>query len=85
MRMLFINPVDIHNEHENCFPSLGLGYLASSLRCHFDIEYKVVEDNVPSHIESWEPDIVCITSVSQYYNVAMNHAATAKSLSLIHI
>jgi len=83
VKFLFINPIDSSKVVETCFPSLGLGYIASALRRKFNnIQFKVIEDNVVREIANWQPDIVGITSVSQYYNRAKMYAGIAKDFGL---
>jgi len=82
MRILFINAIDPYSEVQQRWPNLGLGYLASALRPHFDVEIKIVSSNIPKAIKSFRPDIVGITSVSQNYNYAKSYAVIAKQAGL---
>ncbi len=88
IRFLLVNSIDTKTMIETCFPNLGLGYIASSLRKEapfrrgHTIEFKVVSGNVAKWIKGWQPDLVGITAVSQNYNKAMEYAKIAKSFNL---
>jgi anaerobic magnesium-protoporphyrin IX monomethyl ester cyclase len=87
IKFLFINPINGNRPDETCFPSLGLGYLASAVKTaglpvDFEIFNCNMEANVLHKIRYYRPDIVGITSVSQYYNKAMSFARLAKSFGL---
>jgi radical SAM superfamily enzyme YgiQ (UPF0313 family) len=82
---MFINAIDPSKEIEIVHPPLGLGYLISSLREQFGLDYfefKVIDRDVEREINNFGPDIVGITSVSQNYNKAMQYAKIAKGLQL---
>lgn len=81
MRILFVNTVDISSEVETRYPNLGLGYLVSALRGHFGkgfFEFKVIDRGINTAISRFKPDIICLTSVTQNYNLAVEYAAAAK-------
>ena len=88
IRFLLVNAIDTKATIETCFPNLGLGYIASSLRKEVPfrrghtVEFKVVDSNVAECIKEWQPDLVGITAVSQNYNNAMEYAKIAKSFGL---
>lgn len=85
---MFINAINPFEEIECRYPPLGLGYLVSSLRNHFgnDIfQFKVVNANVESEVETFKPDIVGITSVTQNYNIAKRYAKFVKSKGIFVI
>jgi radical SAM superfamily enzyme YgiQ (UPF0313 family) len=80
-KILFINAIDTTKGLGN-YPSLGIGYLVSSLREKFGhdvIGFKVLEDNIEKEIEMFKPDIVAISSVSANYNRAIEDARIAKA------
>ncbi|HSW65037.1 MAG TPA: radical SAM protein [Dissulfurispiraceae bacterium] len=80
-KVMFVNAIIPHAEVQNRWPNLGLGYLASSLRAAFgqkQFEIRIVDSNIEKELDSFKPDIVGITSVSQNYNYAKMHARAAK-------
>jgi radical SAM superfamily enzyme YgiQ (UPF0313 family) len=80
-RVLFISAVNPLSEVERRYPDLGLAYLAGSLRASFGrdaFDIKIVNNKVEEEIETYNPDIVGIRSVSQNYNYAKRYAALAK-------
>lgn len=83
MRILFVAPLNHLNIVETTFPHLGLGYLASFLKLELpDTQFKLVTHNIDQAIKEWSPDLVCITSVSQYWNEAKRYAFIAKQYGL---
>ena len=65
-------------------PTLGLGYIASSLRKEFGdaITFRVINNDLYENTKSFSPDIVGITSVSKNYNRAKEYARIAKESGL---
>lgn len=83
MRILFVTPLNHHNIVETTFPHLGLGYLASTLKLECPaVQFRVVTHGVDQTIREWKPDLVGISSVSQYWNEAKQAAYTAKQYGL---
>jgi len=85
LKFMFINAVDPNRGFEIGWPPLGLGYLASSIRKQFGsdlVEFKTVSRDIAREVNSFKPDIVGITSVSQNYNRAIKHAQTCKKYDL---
>lgn len=81
IKVLFINTVNPSEEIESRYPALGIGYLVSSLRNHFGdnfFEFKVISADVEAVLENFNPDIAAITSVTQNFNIAKEHARIAK-------
>lgn len=85
LKVMFIDPV-IYEEYIATFlPTLGLGYLASSLRKEFgynEIKIKIVQRDIEHEINKFRPDIIGITSVSKNYNRAIRYARIAKEYGL---
>jgi len=80
-KILFVNSINTFSELENRYPPLGIGYLISYLRKMFGNNFfifRIISDNLNQELKVFNPDIVCITSVSQNYNLAKEHAKTAK-------
>lgn len=83
-KILFINAIDTRKGLDD-YPALGIGYLISSLRNKFGhdlIKFKVIEDNVEAEIKTFNPNIVCISSVTPNYNLAIEYARIAKEYKL---
>ena len=79
MKVLFINAINLEKFLEIRYPPLNLAYLAAVLRKNFnDIQIKIVDRNVEKELEIFKPDVVCISSVSQNYNLTMEYAKLAK-------
>ena len=81
MKILFINAIIPYKEVQNRWPNLGFGYLVASLRQHFGktaIQFNIIDNNVERELDSFRPNLVGITSVSQNYNYAKAYAHMAK-------
>ena len=79
MKMMFINAINPFLEVQYRFPQLGLGYLAASLRKHFeDIQIRIVDRDIEKELDAFKPEIVGITAVSQNYGYAKQYAKLAK-------
>lgn len=84
IRFLLVESAYSYPPIERHHPSLGFGYIASSLRKEFGdtFKFKVINDNLAAEIKSFRPDIVGISSVSKNYNLAKEHAMVAKQANL---
>jgi radical SAM superfamily enzyme YgiQ (UPF0313 family) len=85
LRIMFIDAVNYEAGKETFLSSLGLGYLASSLRQEFglnNIEVKIVQRDIEQEIDRFKPDIIGITSLSRNYSRAVKYARTAKQHGL---
>ena len=85
IKFLFINAVDTTRAIQTRLPSLGLGYLASSLRENFPedkLQFKIINKDIREEIEKFKPDIAAISSVSQNYQRAVEYAKIAKEYQL---
>ena len=79
LRVMFINPMDVRSMVETGFPHLGVGSLSAAIKRAFPgAETIVVKGHLQEWIHSWQPDVVGITSVSQYWDEARFHAQRAK-------
>ena len=79
LRVMFINPMDVRSLVETGFPHLGIGSLSAAIKRAFPgAETIVVKGHLQEWIHSWQPDVVAITSVSQYWDEARFHAQRAK-------
>lgn len=84
-KVLFVNTINVLNAAESALPPLGISYLVSSLRQEFgknSIEFKIVEKELAKQIETFKPDAVGISSVSQNYTLAMKYAKIVKGFNL---
>lgn len=64
-------------------PSLSLGYIAAYLmKYNKDIKIKIINHNVDKTINSFKPDLVGISSVSQNYNIAKKISKICKKYDL---
>jgi anaerobic magnesium-protoporphyrin IX monomethyl ester cyclase len=80
MKVLLVNAIKLERFLETRFPPVNLAYLAAVLRNNFpDINIKIIDRNVKSELDSFKPDVVGISSVTQNFNVATEYARMAKS------
>ncbi len=85
IKILFIDAKDTSRAIETVFPPLGLGYVVSSLRRRFGedaAECRIVSAGVDEALDSFKPDLVGISAVSQNYCKAIAAAAVAKKRGL---
>jgi len=87
-RVLFINAVDRFSSQENRYQNIGIGYLIATLRKAFGTEFfkfDVISENVIDTLDKLKPEVVCITSVTQNYNIAGEYAGYSKEAGAIVI
>lgn len=87
LKVMFVDAVNYEEywQTEAFLPTLGLGYLASSLRKalgHNSIMFKIIDRDIGKEINEFRPDIIGITSVSRNYNWAIRYARIAKEYGL---
>jgi len=83
MKVLFINTVKLERFLETRYPPLNLAYLAAVLRKNFDdIQIKIIDDNIEKELDTFKPDVVGISSVSQNYNLAIEYARMTKQRNI---
>lgn len=76
IKVLFINAINAFIEVERRQPSLGLGYLASSLRKAFgegELEIRIIDSNVEKEVAAFRPDIAFVSAVTQNFNIASGY------------
>lgn len=81
VKLLLINAINPYSEVQNRFPSLGLGYLASSLRSKWPegtFKIRIIDHDIEKQITLFRPDVIGITSVTQNYGFAVQYARAAK-------
>jgi radical SAM superfamily enzyme YgiQ (UPF0313 family) len=79
LRVMLVNPMDCKSLVETGFPHLGLGSLSAAMKRAFPgLETMIVRGHLQEWIHDWQPDILGITSVSQYWDEAKFHAQRAK-------
>jgi radical SAM superfamily enzyme YgiQ (UPF0313 family) len=83
-RILFIDAInywDKERDFETAADHLGLLYLSSSLRqrfgAHFDIN--IIDRDIEWNLDTFKPEVVGISSVTQNFNIAKKYAKLAKS------
>jgi radical SAM superfamily enzyme YgiQ (UPF0313 family) len=80
-KVLFVNAVDPNSEIQNRYRPLWPAYLAAHVEKDIGLnkfEFKFMTDRFENELESFNPDIVGISAVSQNFNYAKKYAATAK-------
>lgn len=87
-KILFINAIDFREEVARRYPPLGLGYLVASLRQKFGnqvFQFKIIDRGAEQEIKKFKPDLICLSSVTQNYNLACQYARLAKKYNLLVI
>src|SRR3990172_5867226 len=77
LRILLINAINPNIEVENRYPGLGLAYLVSSVRKELpraNIEFRISDRKIIETINSYRPNLVGISSVSQNFTLAKKYA-----------
>ena len=72
-KILFAGARDPFSEIETRYPSLWPAYLSAMLEKHLPsetFEFNMVNGDYKENLESFKPDIVAISSVTQNYNIA---------------
>ncbi len=78
LRIMLINAINPQVEVETRYPNLGLAYLASSARKHLPktrMRFWIEDRDIEKKAEAIQPDIACISSVSQNYNIAQRYSS----------
>jgi len=83
IKILFINTYDYTQDMKfaHKYPPLGLGYIVNFLKKNMgssSVECKIVDNKIEEHIDSFKPDIVGISSISQNFNLAKDYAQISK-------
>ncbi len=81
IKILFINAIDPRSEIETRYTPLGILYLSASLKKAFPegtFNVKLVNTDIEQIIQSFRPDIVGITAVSQNFGYAVKYANLAR-------
>ena len=81
IKILFIDAKNTSKSIETQLSSLGLGYLVSSVRQKFGpdaAEFRIVSEAVEKELDSFKPDMVGISAVSQNYGKAIAYATAAQ-------
>jgi len=77
IKLLFINAINPESEIETRYTPLGILYLSASLKNALSLgtfEVKLINKDIEKNLQSFRPDIVGITAVSQNFNHAIRHA-----------
>lgn len=84
MKLLLIEAINLRCKIGRSFLSFGLGYIASYLKKHVpSLEIKIINHNIAGTLNSFKPDIVGISSVSQNYSIAKEIAHMCKNESCL--
>ncbi len=83
-RILFINAINSQREVETRYPSLAFGYMIGTLQREFaqgTFEFKVADRDIETEFlaSGFQPDVVCISAVTQNFNRAKAYARAIKS------
>lgn len=85
IKFLWINAVNTRSEVETRYPNLGIAYLCASLKQAFGndaFSFKITHSDIPETLDSFQPDIVGISAVSQNYSRAISYAIAAKQRNI---
>jgi radical SAM superfamily enzyme YgiQ (UPF0313 family) len=79
-RVLLVNAVNPFVEAQNRYPALGLGYLVAMLRRELgdEVDVRLVEWGLADTLRDFDPDLVCLSSVSQNFKLASRYARLAR-------
>jgi radical SAM superfamily enzyme YgiQ (UPF0313 family) len=80
IKVLFVNAINKSRLLETRYPPLSLAYLAAALRKNIDdkVEFNIILSDFEKTLDSFNPDVVGITSVSQNYDTAKEYAKKSK-------
>ncbi len=83
-RILMVHAINPFVEAQRRYPPLGLGYLMSMLKREFgsDVEILLIDWGIEDAIRTFRPDLMCLSSVSQNFNLAKRYAVIAKEAGL---
>ena len=85
IRILFASSTHNTSEIETRYRPLWAGYLAAYLEKHIgadQFEFKYISHPLEEEIQSYKPDILALSSVTQNYSLAKADAKIAKSLGV---
>jgi radical SAM superfamily enzyme YgiQ (UPF0313 family) len=80
IKVLFVNVINTEDAFAKSITPLGLGYLASYSKLHLgdEFNFKIINNNYMNEVESYRPDIIAITCVSQNYNRAIKFSTEVR-------
>lgn len=83
-RILLFHAINPFVESQNRYPSLGLGYLLAILERELgsQVEVRMAEWGLEELIRDFQPDLLCLSSVTQNFNLARAYAEIAKNADL---
>jgi radical SAM superfamily enzyme YgiQ (UPF0313 family) len=88
LRVLLTNAVNTDVEVESRYPNLGAAYLVSMVRRALPdapVEFMIADSDIPGATARFKPDLAGISSVSQNYNIARQHAACFEAGGVPHL
>ncbi len=77
MKLGLMQTFDQNERLEAEYPPLGLGYLSSYLKKYLDF-HDIVYEKRPEELVTHHPDIIGLSCVTQYYNLAVEQAQLLK-------
>jgi anaerobic magnesium-protoporphyrin IX monomethyl ester cyclase len=83
LKILLVNAIDVTKSIETVYPPLGLAYLSSALKMHFnDIQIRIIDRDTETVVKSFRPDAVGVSAVSQNYGRAIEIGRLCRSLQI---
>ena len=82
MKVLFVNVIDTNKAIQKRFYPLAFGYLTSYCHKHgVDFKHYYAEEVVKEVLQRSQPDVVCLTSITENYVLAQHYAEITKKLN----
>lgn len=84
LRILLFHAINPFVEAQNRYPALGLGYLQAMLERELgsEVEVLLMEWGLEEAIRDFKPDLLCLSSVTQNFNLARAYAEIGKAAGL---
>ena len=84
LRILLFHAINPFVEAQNRYPALCLGYLLAILERELgsEVEVRLAEWGLEEIIRDFKPDLLCLSSVTQNFNLARAYAEIGKSAGL---
>lgn len=84
LRILLFHAINPFVEAQNRYPALGLGYLLAILERELgaEVEVRLEEWGLEETIRDFKPDLLCLSSVTQNFNLARAYAEIAQHAGL---
>jgi len=84
LKILLFHAVNPYIEAQNRYPALGLGYLLAILERELgdSVEVRMMEWGLQDALRDFRPDLFCLSSVTQNYNLAKKYAGIAHEVGI---